>query len=103
ADPFLVAVTPIAMACAEPVEVRGAVSPRLAWGVREFQGIHRLWFPRHVSAVEIHTSRLEEPPPGERGAGVAAGFSGGVDSMHTTWRHSAGREPLPGFRLTHAL
>ncbi len=103
ADPFLVAMTPIAMACGERIEVRGRTSPRLAWGIREFQRVHFAWWPRLVKIVDIAYAALEEPPPSERGSGVAAAFSGGVDSLHTLWSHTAERETIPGYRLSHAL
>jgi hypothetical protein len=103
ADAFLVAMLPIAMACGESLEVRGRTSPRLAWGVRELERIHFAWWPRLVTIVDVRCSPLEEARQDERGAGVATAFSGGVDSMYTLWNHSREREPLPAFRLTHAL
>jgi hypothetical protein len=103
ADAFLVAMLPIAMACGESLEVRGRTSPRLAWGVRELERIHFAWWPRLVTIVDVRCATLEEAPPGERGVGVATAFSGGVDSMYTLWSHTQEREPIPAFRLTHAL
>jgi hypothetical protein len=103
ADPFLVGMIPIAMACGAEIEVRGRVSPRLAWGIGQLQQIHFAWWPRHVRVVDVFCERLEEAPPSERGSGVATSFSGGVDSFYTTWRHSGEREALPGFRLGYAL
>ncbi len=102
-DAFLVAMIPIAMACGESLEVRGRTSPRLAWGVRELQRIHFAWWPRLVRIVDVRCEALEEAPQGERGAGVATAFSGGVDSMYTLWSHTQDRESIPAFRLTHAL
>jgi hypothetical protein len=103
ADPFLVGMIPIAMACGAKLEVRGLVSPRLAWGIGQLQRIHFAWWPRHVRVVDVRCERLEETPPEQRGSGVATTFSGGVDSLYTVWRHTAERESLPGFRLSHAL
>jgi hypothetical protein len=103
ADPFVVGMLPIAMACGESLEVRGRTSPRLAWGIRELQQVHLAWFPRFVKVVDVRYAALEEPSPKERGAGVATTFSGGVDSFHTLWSHTGEREPIPGFRLSHAL
>ena len=103
ADTFLVALLPVAMACGEELELRGAVSPRLAWGARELQRIHFAWWPRRVKMIDVSCKSLVEAAPGERGASVATAFSGGVDSLYTLWSHSGEREPLPGFRLTHAL
>ena len=103
ADPFLVGMTPVAMACGAEIEVRGAVSPRLAWGIGQFQQAHFAWWPRHVRVVDVYCETLEEPPEGQRGNGVATAFSGGVDSLYTVWRHTGERETIPGFRLGYAL
>jgi len=103
ADAFLVALIPIAMACGESIEVRGRTSPRLAWGVRELQHVHFAWWPRHVRIVDVRYGALEEAPIEERGVGVASAFSGGVDSLYTIWSHTQDREPIPEFRISHAL
>lgn len=103
ADPFLVGMIPIAMASRADLEVRGPVSPRLAWGIGQLQQIHFAWWPRHVRVVDVDCDRLEEAPPEQRGSGVATSFSGGVDSLYTTWRHTGEREEIPGFRLGYAL
>lgn len=103
ADAFLVAMLPIAMACGEPLEIRGRTSPRLAWGVRELQRVHLAWWPRLVTSVDVAYAKLEEPSASERGSGTAIAFSGGVDSSYTLWSHTGDREPLPEFRISHAL
>jgi hypothetical protein len=103
ADAFLVAMTPIAMACGEDLEIRGSTSPRLAWGVRELQRIHFAWWPKLVKIVDVHCASLAEAQPSECGTGVATAFSGGADSLYTLWSHTREREPIPGFRLSHAL
>ncbi len=103
ADPFLVGMIPVAMTCGTDVEVRGRVSPRLAWGIGQFQQIHFAWWPRHVRVVDVDCDQLEEAPLDQRGSGVATSFSGGVDSLYTAWRHTGEREAFPGFQLGHAL
>jgi hypothetical protein len=103
ADPFLVGMIPIAMACRAKLEVRGLVSPRLAWGIEQLQRIHFAWWPRYVRVAEVRYQKLEEAPHAQRGIGVASSFSGGVDSLYTLWRHTGERETLPGFRLDYAL
>ena len=103
ADPFLVAMTPVAMACGESIEVRGRTSPRLAWGLGQLQQIHFAWWPRHVRVVDVRCEKLEEAPLEQRGSGVVTSFSGGVDSLYTVWRHTGEREAIPGFRLGYAL
>jgi hypothetical protein len=103
ADAFVAAMLPIAMACGESLEVRGTTSPRLAWGVRELQRVHFAWWPQAVKIVDVRYARLAEPAASERGAGVATAFSGGVDSFYSLWSHTGEREPIPEYRLSHAL
>jgi hypothetical protein len=83
ADPFLVAMLPIAMARGEGIEVRGRTSPRLAWGIHELQRVHFAWWPRLVKIVDIQYATLEEPSTQERGAGVATAFSGQESILST--------------------
>jgi hypothetical protein len=91
------------MACGASLEVRGRTSPQLAWGIGQLQQIHFAWWPRRVRVVDVLYDRLEEAPLEARGSGVATTFSGGVDSLYTTWRHTGERETIPGFRLGYAL
>lgn len=100
ADPFLVAVMPLAMALQERLEIRGPVSPRLAWGLREWQAIQATWWP---AFPPVHVTLEALVPAPERAGGVALAFSGGVDSLASLWRHTGGREPLPRFTVTHAM
>lgn len=100
-DAFAAALLPVASALGEPLEVRGAVSPRLAWGMRELLRIRRLWWPRSSRPVDLVFPRLEESP--RRGAAVGCGFSGGVDSLFTLFRHLPRNEMTPGYAVTHMV
>lgn len=100
-DAFFVAALPLAMSIGERLEVRGRVSPLLARGAREYQWIVNGWWPRQMQIVDIQFDSLE--PPADTAAGVAAVFSGGVDSFYTLLRHRRAEELIPPLALTHAL
>lgn len=102
-DAFAAAVAPLANTLGEGLGVRGTSSPRLAWGLRELQRVHAIWWPRSTGPIEIDWERLAPAGPEDCGSGVAAGFSGGVDSLFTTWRHLPRVERIPGFALNHIV
>ena len=101
ADAFAAAVLPVANALGGRMHVRGVVSPRLAWGLRELLRIHRVWWPRHGRPLELTFDRLEAPSV--RPAAVGCGFSGGLDSFYSVWQHLARNETIPGFPITHLV
>lgn len=101
ADAFAAALLPVACALSQPLEVRGAVSPRLAWGMRELLRLHRVWWPRSTGAVEFVFPRLEAPREERRAVGCS--FSGGVDSLFSAFRHLPRNEAIPACRITHLV
>ena len=82
-DAFLPALLLLAMSLNEQVEVRGQVSPKLAYGLQEYQRIFNFWNPGKFSPVDIHYDQLTSPPKGEDQTKVMTSFSGGVDSFFT--------------------
>lgn len=83
ADAFVpLAVFP-AMRHGLPIRISGAVSPRLLRGAVRAQQTFALWDPT-FRAVGIDAPAR---PPDARAPGVAACFTGGVDSFHTLLRH----------------
>lgn len=102
-DPFIMALLPIAMRLQEDVVVEPSVSPRLAYGLEQYQHILHTWWGDYFPIVDIRYEQLEvRRPEASRGA-VGVLFSNGVDSFHTLWRHLPRNEPLPAYRLTHAV
>lgn len=81
ADPLLPLALPVAMRCAAPLWIDGAVSSRLLRGAVAVQQIFSSWYP-HYRRVRVETAKQTEARPADV-QGVAAFFSGGVDSFHT--------------------
>lgn len=81
ADPLLPLALPVAMRRAVPLRIHGAVSPRLMIGAAGVQQILSGWYPRYQT-VAVEVSEQTQARPAEE-QGIAAFFSGGVDSFHT--------------------
>jgi len=100
---FAVALLPLAMTLAEDLILEGAVSPRLLWGMKEYQRIQCAWKPTNFKPVDIRPERLQAATSAPAGCGVGCSFSAGVDSFHTLWNHLPWNEPLQQYRITHCL
>ncbi len=85
----------------EPLEIRGAVSERLVWGMDLYQRIFQHWFPNLFQVVDLRPARFADPATPAHTAG--ASFSGGVNSFYTLWSHLPQNEPRPSFRIGYAL
>lgn len=98
ADPFVVA-TALRMAQeGRPVRVHGTVSPSLLLNLEEYLSAWSAWRPKRYSSIEITADdeRDRQAPKGPIQA--ICGFSGGVDSSFTAYRHVKGvttRFPQP--------
>jgi len=103
ADCFAVLLLPLAMRYGEDLEIRGALSPRLAHGLQEYQRIQHLWKPTQFKLVQITCHHLEAAHPAKIKGGVGLSFSGGVDSFYTLWAHLPQQEPNTGYRISHCL
>ena len=90
---------PLAMHLGAALEVEDGLDALTRVQADEWQQVMSQWHPGVLSAVPLHAPL--RPPPIGRDTGVTARalmpFSGGVDSSHTLWRHSAvrGVSPLP--------
>jgi hypothetical protein len=79
-----------------PLRVHGPVSGRLLANLEEFQAAWSCWRPGLYRPVDIRPDReVDGTGPADSSAVVA--FSGGIDSLFSTWRHRAG-SPLPRHR-----
>jgi hypothetical protein len=103
ADGFAASLLPLAMRLGEPLQVEGAVSCRLAFGMGEYQRMQVAWKPDFFKQVEARYGRLAGADQGGTAGAVGLAFSGGVDSFHTLWVHLPENEPLPPFRITHCV
>ncbi|MBG7609667.1 MAG: hypothetical protein IZT55_02250 [Anaerolineae bacterium] len=100
-DAFLMPVLAAAMHFGEHIEVRGAVSPRLAYNLDEYQFLLNFYMPKDVRPITIKYHKFSIPKVGPKG--VACSFSGGVDSFFTLKNHLPGVQPILDYQLTHAL
>jgi hypothetical protein len=100
-DAFLVASLLTGMYFEEDIQVRGTVSPRLAYHLEEYQFILNLRTPDVVRPVSIRYEHLS--PVGGNPAGVGTTFSGGVDSLFTIWKHLPQNQPDPNYQITHGI
>ena len=91
ADPWVLAVILNAMRSRVDLVVHGAVSKSLLVNLERFQEIWTRWRPDRYRAVTI-TAEAEWPAEVRQGEAVV-GFTGGVDSCFTAFRHRRG---LPG-------
>jgi len=85
----------------EDIEVRGAVSPKLAYYLEEYQYLLKFRFPKyqHPNRVQYRWLEALETSPGA----VGAAFSGGVDSLFTLWKHLPQNQPDPGYQISHGV
>jgi hypothetical protein len=100
-DAFLVPGLLAGMHFGEDIEVRGVVSPKLAYQLEEYQHVLHFRLSEYVQQVAIQYHKLQTIPQSPSGVGTT--FSGGVDSLFTLWEHLPGNESIPDFQITHGL
>lgn len=97
--PLLALLIP-AMQSGEDIQVAGALSERLWYNLAgPYQQVLRRIIPS-LRPVKIHAEAVTEQR--SHAAGVATGFSGGVDSYCVLADHYYANKPV-GYRLTHLL
>jgi hypothetical protein len=79
-----------------PLRVHGPLSTRLLANLEEFQAAWSCWRPGLYRPVDILPDSEAQPQPNLDDSAVVA-FSGGLDSLFSTWRHRTG-SPLPRHR-----
>lgn len=100
-DAFLLPVLYAAMHFGEKLDVRGVVSPRLAYNLDEYQFLQSSHFPKHIKPIPLQFDKLKRSDAMPEG--IATGFSGGVDLWHTIQNHLNDQQPNPEYQLTHAV
>lgn len=100
-DIFLSSLIRTARAIGEDIEVRGELSPKLLYGMREYLRVHASWSGNPYTP-EIHAENLL---PAERsGPGAAScNISGGVDSFYTLWSQLPENELLPDLQIRYGI
>jgi hypothetical protein len=103
ADGFAATTLLTAMYCGEDLNIRGPISPRLAYGLLEYRNIFHGWLPKIFHMVDVSYEKVEIAQMDSKLKGVGAAFSGGVDSFYTLWAHQAENQPIAEARITHGL
>jgi hypothetical protein len=98
ANPFLAVALLPAMRLGLPLRLEGPVSPRVLAGSRRVQQTFSAW-EGGTPLVEV-SAAATQPSPAAAGRGVAAFFTGGVDSFYTVLRH---RHELSHLLFVHGL
>jgi len=104
AEPFLVAALVHAMAEGRDLVLHATASAELLGNLAEFRDAWHRWRPDSFAAITIDADQVT--PRGTqrvRGTGVAASYSGGVDSSFTIWQHASGLAGHRSRRITHAV
>jgi hypothetical protein len=102
-DGFIVDLLLLAMVMGEEVMVRGTTSPRLAYGLEQYQKVFNAWFPRQFRQIGVAYKRIEALLPEQGGKQVVSSFSGGVDSTFTLMEHLPPKQVIPEFQVSHCV
>ena len=103
ADAFAPALLHLAMTLGEPLELKGAVCPRLLYGLEQYQEAFLVLYPGKFQRCKITAEQVAPPALPRESPVVCQAFSGGVDSFHTLRQHLPGGSPPQRLAVTHAL
>lgn len=102
-EPFVVGVLMLAMSLGEDIKIQGSLSPKLIYGLKQYQQYFHYWFKDKLHVIDIVAKTDESRSESSRKKAVASFFSGGVDSFYTVWSHLSEREKVVANRLTHSV
>ena len=102
-DAFVTALLPLAMALGEDIQTHGALSPRLEYGLYEYQSAFHLWNPDVFHLVNINCDQITPLAEDQAGNETLAFFSGGVDSCYSLMSHLPENQPLVDYQVRYAL
>jgi len=103
ADAFAAGLLPLAMVIREDLVIEGALSPRLLYGLNEYQLSLDCLFPGQFVGVAIQANHLSEPSIDQVDQACASLFSGGVDSSYTLMTHMPDCQPVSDFQVKYAI
>jgi hypothetical protein len=102
-DAFATALLTFAMYLNEDLEIRGELSPQLAFGLEDYQHIYTAWYPKWLKRVNIRCDQIKAPDVPIEVDQQALAFSGGVDSHFTLWSLLPENQTNPYIHLTHGI
>jgi len=100
-DTFLISGLLAGMYFGENIEIKGIVSPKLAYHLEEYKFLLSFRFPNNFHQIEIKYNQLEPLDISPKGVGTT--LSGGVDSLFTLWKHLPQNQPDPEYQITHGV
>src|SRR5262249_28575582 len=101
AEPFVVALSSLASALGEPIDVSLPISERLSVGLEEYWTIFNRWDPYRFRPVALNCAGYTAETPVTARAGAA--FSGGVDSLFTLFRWRKDQAARPTHQIEYGL
>jgi len=102
-DAFATSLLTFAMYLHEDLEIRGELSPQLAFGIEDYQHIYRAWYPKLLKRVNIRCDQLKAPNVPIEVDQQALAFSGGVDSHFTLWSLLPENQTNPYTHISHGI
>ena len=108
ADPFVLALVLRMAKFGCPVQVHGQVSPSLLRNLEEHLSAWSIWRPGTYTQIGVSAEVERERQVSTGPVEAACGFSGGVDSSFTAYRHARGvttryPEPLTAGVMVHGF
>lgn len=100
---FAAALIQTAMFYGEDLEVRGAVTPRFAFGLHEYHNAFHAWFPALFKEIDIRFENTVSNQRDVEPSGIGLAFSGGIDSTYTLIRNLPDNQPLTDYQVQYGL
>lgn len=101
-DFAVVALLILAMRFEENIHASGQVSPRLMFGLRDYQHVFSSWSP-YLSSVEVTCDDRVAVGPHQQPGATGSFFSGGVDSFYSLWSHHPQNESIKAYQTSHVI
>ncbi|MEX2670187.1 hypothetical protein [Candidatus Uabimicrobium amorphum] len=100
---IVIAVLPIAMILEEKLVIKGKLSPRLLFGLREYQRVFHSILKDKINFIDIEPNALKPDLPYVKNSSAISLFSGGVDSFYTLYHHNRQNEKVSDYQISHLL
>ncbi len=102
-DTFLAALVLIAQVLGEDLHLKGETSPRLLYGMEQYQQLFHAWNPGLFKQVQLSSEKITHAPPPKYPDQYIAPFSGGVDLFFTLHQALFPEPGLSSWPVTYGL